>query len=143
VYIAKTAKNISSLKPYNKFLFYKKDITSISNNTKTNLEITNQNLNHLATLLNKQGIKLIFMPVVNKLDFYHPIIISKKYPKDPFFNIYRKLHKKYIFIDTKAILSKDLKNGVKDIFYDDDTHWSYKSSHAIARKIKGLVFPKL
>ena len=139
VYIAKTKKSISSIKPYDKFLFYKKELTSISNNSKKNLEIMNDNLNRLASLLGKQGIKLIFMPVVNKLDFYYPLLRDKEYPKDPFFDTLRELHKNYILIDTKAILSKGLKSGVKDIFYYDDTHWSYKASDMVSKDLKSLL----
>jgi hypothetical protein len=45
----------------------------------------------------------------------------------------RPLKKEYIFIDTKKILSPLLKQGVKDLYYSDDTHWSYKASEAIAK----------
>jgi len=139
VYIEQTIQNISSTKPYNKLLFYKREITSIPKNTEQNLRIVNKNLNRLSKLLNEQGIKLIFMPAVSKLDLYSPLMLDNKYPKDPFFNIFRTLKKDYIFIDTKAILSKELENGTKDVFYADDTHWSYKASDVIVREIKSLL----
>jgi len=134
-YIAATNQNMFSVKPYNKFIFYKGDLTSIHKNIPKNLKIVNDNLNKLDYKLKQQGIKLIFMPVVGKYDFYSAYIPNNKYPKDPFFDIFRKLKKKYIFIDTKSILSKELKKNKKDIFYADDTHWSYKASKIIAKNI--------
>ena len=64
------------------------------------------------------------MPAVTKYDLYSDFIQNNKYPKDPFFDNFRKLQKDYVFIDTKKLLSKALYNGVKDVFYVDDTHWS-------------------
>ena len=141
-YIAKTDKNLFSINPYNKFLFYNKEITSIHKNTQKNLKIVNSNLNILSSKLKEQGIKLIFMPAVNKYDFYNKYIINNKSNKDQFFTIFRKLKKDYIFIDTKAILFRKLKEGTKDIFYCDDTHWSYKASDAIAKHLKSLLQPE-
>ena len=135
-HIATTNKKMFSVEPYNKFLFYKKEISSIRKNTSKNLNIVNENLNKLSIVLKRQGIKLIFMPVVNKFDLYSPYITNNTYIKDPFFETFRKLKKKYIFIDTKSILSKELKKDKIDVFYIDDTHWSYKASNVIAKVIK-------
>ena len=33
-------------------------------------------------------------------------------------------------------LDVEVKNGVKDIFYSDDTHWSHKASEAIFKNIR-------
>jgi len=121
-------------------LFSKKDIKSISKNTKDNLEKVNDELNTLAELLQTQGIKLIFLPVVSKYNLYRDFIKNKhNYPQDPFFDIMRKLDKNYIFVDTKALLFEELRKGIKDIFYIDDTHWSYKASKIIAKDVKEKI----
>jgi hypothetical protein len=135
VYIEHTYKDLFSIKPYNKFLFYKKDLTSIHKNSEKNLQEVNTNLNKLDAKLKKQNIELIFMPVVNKFDLYHDYIISNKYPNDPFFKIFKNLKKNYIYVDTKTILSKELNKGVKDLFFCDDLHWSYKASDVIAKHL--------
>ena len=41
------------------------------------------------------------------------------------------LQKDYIFINSKKILSEYLEKDEKDIFYVDDTHWSYKASNIL------------
>lgn len=141
VYIADINENLFSIKPYNKLLFYRHDLRSIEKNNKHNIELSNSNLNKLAKLLKKQNIKLIFMPVVSKYDLYSDYITNNKYPTDPFFKYFREVEKDYIFVDTKAILKDELKKGEKDIFYTDDTHWSYKASEAIANHLKSLLQP--
>lgn len=136
VYKEKLNKQLFSIEYGNDLLFYESDLKSISDNTKENILEVNKNLNDVAELLSQNNIKLIFLPAVAKYDLYRDYMINKKnYPKDPFFDYFRKLKKDYIFIDTKKILSKELQKGVKDIFYIDDTHWSYKASDVISNDI--------
>lgn len=114
-------------------LYYHKDIPPIKNHTPSSITEVNDHLNRLAHALRAKGITLIFMPAVNKYDLYSDFIIKNHSPKDPFFDILRTLPKAYIFVDTKAILWEKINEGEKDIFYCDDTHWSYKASEAISQ----------
>lgn len=137
VYKVKLQNSFFSIGKGDDLLFYKSDLKAISKNTEENIVEVNENLNKLAELLKKDDIKLIFMPAVAKYDLYRDYIKDKQsYPKDPFFDILRGLKKDYIFIDTKDLLLKELQKGVKDIFYIDDTHWSYKASAIISKDIK-------
>ena len=139
VHKVKLSKEFFSIGSGKDLLYYHMDITSIKKNTQNSLKNANTNLNNLSALLNKKGVKLIFMPIVTKYDMYSDWIINNKQPKDPFFDIFRTLDKKYIFIDTKAILLDELKKGEKDIFYCDDTHWGYKASEAITHHFSSLL----
>lgn len=120
-----------SAKADNTLLAYKQDITSIPGNTVTNISQMNDNFNHLSTLLQSKDIHLFVMFAVDKYDLYHDYIINNSYEKNPFYDFLRPLDKNYILIDTKAILTKELKQKEKDIYFADDTHWSYKASDAI------------
>jgi hypothetical protein len=91
----------------------------------------NDNLNRLADRLAPKGIQLVFMPVVDKYDLYYEHILDNLYPRNQFFNLLRPLPKRYRFIDTKAILADGVRMGDKDIFYVDDTHWTWKASSKI------------
>ena len=115
----------------NKLIVYKNDIENIPQFTQGNILLLNKNLNKLAKILNKSNIILIYMPAADKYDLYYPYIKNKIYPKSNFFKILRSLNKNYIFIDTQKILRRQLQNNVSDIFYEDDTHWSYKASDAV------------
>lgn len=132
VYKTKLNKKLFSISTGTELLFFKNDLRSISKNTKSNLKQINDNFNKLSKFLERDGIKLIFMPAVNKYDLYSSFIINNKYPKDPFFEEFRKLNKNYIYIDTKKILLPELIKGRKDIYYIDDTHWSNKASDVIS-----------
>ncbi len=120
-----------SVKADKTILIYKQTLKDLHMNTQENISKANDNLNHLATLLQAKGIKLYFMPAVSKYDLYYDYIRENKYPKDKLFSILESLDKKYTLINTKKILSPLLKSGEKDIFYADDTHWSYKASKEI------------
>ena len=131
VYIEKLNKDLFTSKSSSKLAFYHEDIKKLSLETKENIELLNHNFNNLADILESKGIKLIFMPAVDKYNLYRPYIISNNYIESIFFEYLSTLDKKYIFINTKEILSKNLENSERDIFYADDTHWSYKASNNI------------
>jgi hypothetical protein len=117
-------------------LFYKDTIPYYKSISKDKIMLLNQNLNELAIFLHQRGIQLYFMPAVDKLNLYSKYIVNNKYGESTFFEQLRPLEKEYILIDTKAVLEKEVDRGVKDIFYSDDTHWSYKASEAIAKNLK-------
>lgn len=129
-YIFDLKESLFNIKNSDKLLITKEDLYFNSNNIE-NIKNLNKNLNQLSRILKKKGITLIYMPVVDKYDLYFDYIKNNKYPAIEFFDKFRKLKKEYIVIDTKEILMKLLEKKEKDIFYSDDTHWSYKASEAI------------
>jgi hypothetical protein len=48
----------------------------------------------------------------------------------------REQKRDYVLIDTKKILSKKVDSDELDIYYVDDSHWSYKASDEIFSKIR-------
>lgn len=117
-------------------LVYEHDITSLGTITPENISIINNNFNHLADLLSNKKIHLYFMAAVDKYDLYHDYLESgSSYGKNPLFDLLRPMEKHYTFIDTKAILSDALQKGQKDIYYADDTHWSYLASDIVIRNV--------
>lgn len=133
VYIEELNKELFSAKAKSELVFFHEDFKKLSLETEENIKLLNDNLNSLADILKVKNIKLIFMPAVDKYNLYKPYIISSQYSESIFFEYIRTLPKDYIFIDTKKILSELLSNDVKDVFYSDDTHWSYIASEAIIR----------
>jgi hypothetical protein len=120
-------------KDMNHLLIYHDDINNISQFTEKKLIKLNKELNTLANELHQDGIILIFMPAVDKYDLYHHYVANnRQYPKNPFFSILRKQPKKYLLVDTKAILHPLLEANISDVYYADDTHWSFKASERIS-----------
>ncbi len=98
-------------------------------------EKVNQNMNKLAALLAEKNIQLIYMPAVDKFDLYSDYLLDQVYTHSVFFEKLRTLPKDYILVDTKEILAAEVAKGEKDIFWPDDTHWSWKASRAIAESL--------
>lgn len=131
VYKFELEKKLFTASDMNHLLVYHDDLNNIDSVASIVIKL-NQELNTLAKELKKDGITLIFMPVPDKYDLYYEFIKNHdRYPENPFFSLLRNLPKEYVFIDTKAILLPLLKENVQDVYYADDTHWSYKASAAI------------
>ena len=134
-------KNLFTTKTFqNQLLIHNEDRISLKYYTQKNIELINTNFNLLARKLKTLGIQLIFLVGPDKYDVFYPYIHNNPFEENKFFSLIRPLKKEYIFIDSKKILQNLLKNNIKDVYYSDDTHWSYKASEAIA---KSQQFKKL
>jgi hypothetical protein len=134
-YKVNTTKNLFSVSDH-KLLFFEDDVKVLkSNNDKLLIENLNNELNALSGILTKMNIQLIVLPSPDKYDIYYDYIVKKeKYEKPIFFDYFNTLKKNYIYINSKDILSKAVKNQ-KDIYFYDDTHWSPIASELIASEI--------
>lgn len=134
IYKFPLTKNLFSSKDKNHLLVYHDDLNKIDQITEKRVRQLNQELNLLSDELKKDGIVLLFMPAVDKYDLYYNHIEKRDdYPKNPFFTLLRKQQKNYIFVDTKAILMPMLEQNISDVYYSDDTHWSFKASEQISK----------
>lgn len=142
VYRVKTSKQLFSVNR-NELLFYQQDIKFLmmSNNFE-NIEKLNNLLNRLSDRLKARGIKLIVLPAPDKYDIYYDYIEDKTgFARPLFFEHMAKMSKKYIYIDSKQILSNAIKKK-KDIYFYEDTHWSPWASQLIANKLKSVIKDK-
>ena len=129
-------KSMFTVKADKEILIYKKTFMDLLWSTSEHIANANKNLNRIAIMLKEKGIKMYFMPAVTKYDLYSDFIENNPYPQDPLFDLLKPLKKEYTLINTKEILVPLLKNGEKDVFYADDTHWSYKAAEAIFTETK-------
>lgn len=127
VYVGKLRQKLFTARDGERLLFLKFKNFATAEQVAT----LNDNFNTLAGRLQAKGITLYFMPVVDKYTLYSDYLLKKKHQSSSFFEEFRKLPKNYGFIDTKSILSDELKKGTQDIFYADDTHWGWKASELI------------
>jgi len=138
VYKAKINKRLFSVGSNDTLLFLDSDLENVLKYSESNVALVNYNLNKLSDILAKSNIKLYFLPSVDKYDLYSKFIINKNYGTNTFFDEFRELPKRYEFIDSKKILESMLENGIQDLYYADDTHWSYKASREIVKNINTL-----
>jgi len=134
-YTSKLSKNLFSSTNNDTLLYYYLDKSNIKKSNLNSVVKLNKNLNKLQKILKSKNITLYFMPAVDKYNLYSKYIIENKYKDSVFFETIRPLYKSYIFIDTKKILRKLTNKGIKDVYYSDDTHWSYKASKEIVNNI--------
>ena len=105
-----------------------------------NAEQINKNFNDAEKYFASKGVKIIFMPCVDKFNLYYPYIENNKYPhENNFFDEIEKLDKNYTLINTKKILRKLLAQGEKDVYWLDDTHWSWKAQQAVGDEIAKII----
>ena len=136
VYKVPLKQNLFSAQHENDLLFYGDDIKKNNLSSPSNLSIANEHLNKLANILKQHGIKLIVLATPNKYTIYSDFMVEKnKYGRSTFYEEFSKLSQEYQFINSKPILQKAVAAGVKDIYYSDDTHWSYKASELIVKSM--------
>ncbi|MSR76808.1 MAG: hypothetical protein EXS63_01060 [Candidatus Omnitrophica bacterium] len=135
VYTRELSRPFFTVKNGRKLIFAYEDIEHLAGESETSIQKANRNLNALAEKLNQKGIRLYFMPVVDKYNLYSDFILHNPYPHSHFFETLRTLKKSYTFIDTKEILLAELARGEKDIYYADDSHWSSKAPQKIFRTV--------
>lgn len=124
----------------NKLLFLENDLMSLKKNNDLKLvKQLNNKLNILAEKLKKKNIILIVLPSPDKYDIHYDYITTKNKPAPLFFNHMRDLKKEYIYIDSKKILKEHINNGVKDVYFVDDTHWSPIGAKIIANSITETI----
>jgi hypothetical protein len=108
-------------------LIFKEDFDVIDfNNNLDNLQRLNNVINTINQKLNKKGVKLIFFICPDKYDLYYPYL-KIKYKKPIFFESFDFLNKNYYYLDSKKILNESLRKNIKDLYFYDDTHWTFNS----------------
>jgi hypothetical protein len=135
-YLTDLSKKVFSVGDGKTLMFYKDYIKYNDKLNVDSIQVINDNFNKLAQKLQEMDIELYFMPVVDKFNLYSKYVLDNKYGNRMFFEELRKMKRDYKLIDTKAVLEQEVENNVLDIFYMDDTHWSYKASEAIVNCLK-------
>lgn len=135
VYRRTLDRSFFSVKNDRDLVFWGEDLQVVEKVNKESVKALNDNFNRLSDILAEKGIKLYFMPIVDKYDLYSDYIVGNPYPRNRFFEELRALPRRYTLIDTKAILAEELRKGEKDIFHADDSHWTWKASKAVFEKV--------
>jgi hypothetical protein len=136
VYARDLSRPLFSVENDRRLLFFHCDLEYIPLSTEENIRALNDNFNRVADLLRNKGMTLYFMPAADKYNMYSDYVVDNPYPKSVFFELLRKMPKRYVLVDTKAILEDEIRRGEKDVYYADDTHWSWKAVKKIAESMR-------
>ena len=122
----------------NDLYFYVDDITHI-NTSQNNLDNAILKLDSLFSYANTLDIDLYVLIAADKYDIYQDYIINNQYPKA---DVLERLTEKYAhpnLINSKDTLSKMVADGIKDIYWCNDTHWSPIGSEAVAKQVLEII----
>jgi len=136
VYVRQLTQPLFSARDGDRLLWYRDDTDKIHLATPGTVALLNKNLNTLADMLARKGIRLYFLPCVDKYNLYSEFIGDNPYPRSTFFEELRKTQKRYTLIDSKELLQQEVRRGERDVFYPDDTHWSWKASKKIFETVR-------
>lgn len=81
------------------------------------------NLIRLKDFADSNNVQLIYVVAMNKYDAYSEYIVDNEYPEDPTMQLLQPLDSSWC-VNTKTILRPYINQGVKDVYYVNDTHWS-------------------
>ncbi len=136
IYRRKLSKSLFSARADDELLFFYEDLTMLPYINSRTVGAVNETFNRLADILGKKGIKLYFMPIVDKYDLYREFIVDNPYPENRFFDELRRLPRRYTLIDTKAILLPMVRAGEKDVYFADDSHWTWKAAKKVFETVR-------
>ena len=101
------------------------------------------NIDTLFSIASEKGVELIVLVCPDKYDLYQNYVNNNPYPRKTINEDFRTVvgNREEIVIG-KEILLPYIDRGEKDIYYLDDTHWSYKSAKIIADTLTNLYTKK-
>ena len=135
IHVRKLIQPFFSVDNADTLLFLHEDIKYLKEVNQQSMALLNDNFNRIADLLRKKGIQLLYMPIVDKYDLYRDYLVTNPYPGNRYFELLRKMPRRYTLIDTKEILSKSLRNGEIDVYFPDDSHWNWKAAQTVFENV--------
>ena len=118
----------------NKLYFYQDDINQLPTSDSL-LYLASIKLDRLFAYADSVGIDLYVLIAADKYDIYQDYIVDNPYPQQ---NVLERLNA--IFPHPKIINSKDtlsnmVEQGVLDVYWCNDTHWSPIGAEAVAKQL--------
>lgn len=116
--------------------FYMDDITTVEYDG--NILIPNiKRIHHLAA---SNNIKLIFVVPSDKYSLYRPWIVDDRYKELKTPMEYLEDFDEPYFVNTQKILRESLKQGKKDIYLCNDSHWGSEAANMVANEIDKRIW---
>lgn len=111
---------------------------SFSKITEQQIQTSKERLYEIKELGKKHQIQIIYMVAADKYDMYYDFIKDNPYPINPTLSYFSNFDTTF-FVDTKRILLPHIKNGEKDIYRVNDTHWSVIASEIIGNYLSNII----
>ena len=139
VYKVETSQPLFS-KNKNYLLYFYQDYLATENNVFSSQEVNDLHriLQTIQSNLDKHDVELIFFIAPDKLSIYSDYLDSD-YSSSTYAFYLQQLDKNYIFVDLHSPLIKKVQDGLQDVYYYDDTHWSPKGAEIVAIEINNKI----
>lgn len=98
-------------------------------------------MHQLISLAKKRNCNLLFLVCPDKIDLYREFIKKDalKAYDESMLDRMEAMNIDNNVVNGKAILLPYLRNGEKDLYFCDDTHWTYKASDIVMQYMKKLI----
>ena len=106
--------------------------------TESQIQKAKGKLSELKKIGASHDIQIIFLVAADKYDMYYDYIKDNPYPINPTLSYFSDFDTTF-FINTKNILLPHLKNGEKDIYRVNDTHWSVKAAEIVGNHLGKII----
>lgn len=119
--------------------FYDSDLNSF-HIEKNDEKVLLEHLKLVENKCNEKGVNVIFLVCPDKYDMYQDYIIFNPYERKTINEDFRLLFpEKSNLVIGKEVLNPLLRHGEKDIYHQNDTHWSWKAAKIVAESITKLI----
>ncbi len=99
------------------------------------MDLAVRKLDSLFAYAQEVGVHLYVVVAEDKYDLYQPYIVDNPYPQSVNLDtLAERIYSPY-FINSKDTLALIAAQGVRDIFFCDDTHWSQVGGKAVAEQV--------
>ena len=92
-------------------------------------------LDSLFQFAQERDITLFYVVAADKYDVYQEFVEGNVYPSKSILDAFTGFERNPYFVNTKDILLKKARQGVTDLYYADDTHWSPIGAKIVAEEI--------
>ena len=116
----------------NKLYFYYEDLSFPDEDL---IQTAVSKLDTLFQLAKRTNIRLFYVVAADKYDVYQEFAIENGFPKKEVLEKFEKFESNPYFVNTKTVLVEKARQGVKDLYYADDTHWSPVGAQIVAEEI--------
>jgi len=113
--------------------FYRDDLIDIPENIYTE---SRHKLDSLFSITEQKGIRFVFLVPSDKYDLYKDFTINDTYGAKGQLAAFDQYNDNPRFLNGKELLYPYLKQGEKDIYRCNDTHWSPLASSYVAKELK-------
>ena len=83
-----------------------------------------EKLDSLFMFARDRNICLFYVVAADKYDVYQEFAANNEYPEKNLLDRFAEYEANPFYVNTKHVLLENVREGVKDVYYADDTHWS-------------------